>query len=77
MKNRIQPENLDGFPGSAELSHHAEQARNDGAPKTYCDYGATKALAMQARINGEIGKALTLEQECDSLYKRIPARWRW
>jgi hypothetical protein len=40
-------------------------------------YAKTKARAMKARTSGDIAKALLLEDQCDRIYRRLPANLQW
>jgi len=69
-------ENLDGFPSSRGLLAHLETVRVF-APIAYFNYCKLKARAMDARREGEIGLAFSLESRCDALYSDIPSDWQW
>ncbi len=71
-------ENLDGFFDPADLIEHGHKVRDiPDCPRAYVSYCFTKANAMLARIEGRIATALELEKNCDKLYARIPADWKW
>jgi hypothetical protein len=68
-------ENLDGFPDAETLRIHLEAVKGS-ASQWYIIYGYAKALAMEARIKGDISIATEKERRCDQIYPRIPAQWR-
>ena len=40
-------------------------------------YAKIKAAAIEARLAGNINVAMAREQECDSIYARLPRNLRW
>ena len=40
-------------------------------------YACDKAVAMKARLRGDIATALKYEAHCDQRYERLPADCRW
>ena len=40
-------------------------------------YASSKALAMDARLDGNIDLAIRVEKFCDRLYEKLPERLRW
>lgn len=45
--------------------------------QTLHGYAETKSKAMKFRIAGCVTKAISLEQICEGLYRRLPAWARW
>lgn len=62
-----------------ELMGFAARYVGDHRPgvKLLVGYAYAKAKAMNARAKGDIAVALDLENECDGIYRMLPACYRW
>lgn len=84
-RDAIEPDdvpNLDAMTDTADVNDALIAIRsNESLPRdvreilaAYCD---VKIDAMRHRLAGRIQEALTLEAECDRLYRALPERYRW
>lgn len=65
-------ENLDALTVE-QLREYAEGEANDSLRF----YAFTKARAIEFRLSGQISNALSLEAECEQLYRGIPSNRKW
>jgi hypothetical protein len=66
-------ENLDGMT-TYDLE---EYIRDCECHPMQREYAKCKLKAMRRREDGDIAKALQLEKDCDSIYRKIPEDLRW
>lgn len=80
------PDQLRGFIAMYRNPRPEEATKLTGQPepetamdiaKLLAAYATNKAEAIESRSNGEIGKALQREEECDRLYDRLPDSVKW
>lgn len=64
--------NLDGLTidptDLSALANHLDTLRQ---------YARTKADAMRYRASGNTTRALSLEAQCERLYRKLPENWQW
>lgn len=70
-----------GDLASADINADVEALRflatDTTAPQVVQFYAAHKAVAVKARLEGKIEKAVFHEGLCEGFYKRIQKRYRW
>lgn len=66
-------ENLDCM----DLTDLVKYCQNEDNPEQLREYATIKAKAMQLRLDGEIGAALSGEKLCDALYEKLPESLKW
>ncbi len=60
--------NMDAFIDPADLDAIANNAE---APESIRMYATEKAIAMRARLDGDINTALQHEKNCDQIYDNL------
>lgn len=77
--SKIEIPNLDCYVDASEAEAFASSL---GRPRSMRlrlaqDYATLKARAMRAREAGQITLAMSIEDQCETIYNRLPEADRW
>ena len=78
MSGRLDIPNLDAMSADElDAWREATEPHRTYRMRVAQEYARRKAIAWRLRLDGDIARAIHMEQGCETLYARLPKKDRW